>query len=554
MTLLDNGPPGPHTSGMRELLAQLRDDLIERRIESGLARVNANRALVCNLDICRPEAAPLVGYLAQWEDIGGFGGEFIAGLIELFPKESRLDLPLIGYIHLRMAEGFVAMAEENFDDAARHFEFVGRLDEDIGDTEVIAIANFWIARCLRQQGRYDDALAYTEKARRLALDAGYEKIGAVFQVLESWLVFQKGRLREAARILEQAEAVLNGTDDYVARGNIQSAYGRIAQREGKYARALACFDRAIAEYKKRDAQHKNLARTLVNTAFVKRLIAIRLQKKVDREARRRQAEPGLARPAGQPGSDRARIAELRDAAFAELAEAFAIVSHRHNHRIMGAVHINRALLHLDSGELDQAAAEAAEAFRLAREKADFILMARARILAAMVENTKFEEQIEETDDPNRHAQLADEFARDAVEYAQHTQNARLLARAYICQGMVLSNSFFDNVEAARRCSDSALELIGAEGHEYIWEELQELRARAVDKSHIETVLQEWSQGLVRGKTFQQVSEEFAALVIPKVWEREGRKVARVAAKLSISPKKVRRVLQAAGLLGKSESV
>jgi tetratricopeptide (TPR) repeat protein len=537
---------------MRDLLAQLRDDLIERRIESGLARVNANRAQVRTLDICRPESAPLVGYVAQWEDIGASGSEYVAGLVDLFPKSSRLDLPLIGYIHLRMAEGFVAMAEENFDDAIRHFEFVGRLDEDIGDTEVIAIANFWIARSLRQQGRYDDALSYTGKARRLALDAGYEKVGAVFQVLESWLVFQKGRLKEAAAILEQAEAVLNETDDYVTRGNIQSAYGRIAQRQGKYARALECFDRAIAEYKKRDPQHKNLARTLVNTAFVKRLIAIQLQKKVDREARRRQADPAMARPGGQPG-ERARIAEVRSAAFAELDEAFTIVSRRHNHRIQGAVHINRALLHLDGGELEQASVEAAEAFRLAREKADFILMARARIVLAMVENTKFEEQIEETDDPNRHAQLADEYARDAVEYARRTQNGRLLARAYICQGMVLSNNFFDNAEAARRSTDAAMALIGAEGHEYIWEELQELRARVVDKSHIETALQEWSQGLVRGKSFQQISDEFAALVIPKVWEREGRKVARVAAKLSISPKKVRRVLQAAGLLGKSES-
>jgi hypothetical protein len=38
------------------------------------------------------------------------------------------------------------------------------------------------------------------------------------------------------------------------------------------------------------------------------------------------------------------------------------------------------------------------------------------------------------------------------------------------------------------------------------------------------------------------------IIIPKVWEREGRKVARVAAKLAISPKKVRRVLHAAGVL------
>jgi hypothetical protein len=38
------------------------------------------------------------------------------------------------------------------------------------------------------------------------------------------------------------------------------------------------------------------------------------------------------------------------------------------------------------------------------------------------------------------------------------------------------------------------------------------------------------------------------VIIPKVWEREERKVSRVAARLAISPKKVRRILIAAGLL------
>ena len=55
-----------------------------------------------------------------------------------------------------------------------------------------------------------------------------------------------------------------------------------------------------------------------------------------------------------------------------------------------------------------------------------------------------------------------------------------------------------------------------------------------------------------GRAFQQVAEEFAELVIPKVWEREGRKVSRVATRLSISPKKVRRILDRAGRRKHSE--
>ena len=52
--------------------------------------------------------------------------------------------------------------------------------------------------------------------------------------------------------------------------------------------------------------------------------------------------------------------------------------------------------------------------------------------------------------------------------------------------------------------------------------------------------------MVDNRTFQQLTEEFARIVIPKVWEREGRKVSRVAEKLSISPKKVRRILHSRG--------
>jgi len=82
----------------------------------------------------------------------------------------------------------------------------------------------------------------------------------------------------------------------------------------------------------------------------------------------------------------------------------------------------------------------------------------------------------------------------------------------------------------------------------VWKELQELKRRLRGAGTINPTLREWSQGIVGPKSFQQVSEEFAAIVIPKVWRREGCKVARVAARLAISPKKVRRILRNQGLL------
>lgn len=531
------------------LLRQLREDIAYRRLDSGMRCLESNRSLIESLAPAWNSAGVLLGYLAQWVDIGFEGPQLVKCLLSRFPKDSRAGLPLIDYLHVRMAEGLMAMTQEEFDEAIRHLSFVESVEEEVRDREMLAIANFWIGRCLRSQGRYDDALGYTVKARELAQGLGYDKMAAVMQVLESWLAFQKGKLQEAARILQEAEAALSQTDDYVNRGNIQSAYGRIARREGRYERALEYFERAMEEYTRRNPRHPNLARSLVNMASAERLMCLQLRKKMDAAAASRKATGGRA-PAGAPdmADARTRFARLREKALEQLSAAGGIYEGQDNHRGMGAVHILRGFLRLDSGEFDTAAAEAALAFRLGEPKADYILMARARILQCVVENARFDEQIEDPSGTHRHAQLARDFANEAVDFAKHTQNRRLLARAYVWQGMTLANDFFDNVDAARQCCDSAAALLKPQGPDYIWDDLQDLKARILRRGPVETVLREWSQGLVGDKTFQQITEDFAHIIIPKVWEREDRKVSRVAARLSVSPKKVRRVLRAAGLL------
>jgi DNA-binding NtrC family response regulator len=97
-------------------------------------------------------------------------------------------------------------------------------------------------------------------------------------------------------------------------------------------------------------------------------------------------------------------------------------------------------------------------------------------------------------------------------------------------------------------------LLQPEGGErqYVWDDLETLKARVLKTLPVDPLLRAWSSGVVENKSFQQMTEEFARIVIPKVWEREGRKVSRVAEKLSISPKKVRRILQLAGVSDRRE--
>jgi tetratricopeptide (TPR) repeat protein len=419
-------------------------------------------------------------------------------------------------------------------------------EHDIGDHELTAIASFWNARCRRKKGDYDVALAHTIRARDLALECGCERMAAVMRVLESWLCFQKGRHKEALRILVESESVLRDTDDAVVLGNIQSTYGRIYRQEGRYERAIQHFTNAINEYRKLDYRHPHMARTLANMAYVKRLVALELRRKIDSElARRRQTGASPAGAETSPGDYREQFSRLRDEAFADLEEAAAVYQVHPNHRGAGTVHLNRGLLHLDNGALDLADEEAGRAFALGEEKEDAILMARSRILQCMVENAKLEEGI---DDDRRHAQAALDYIRDAIELAHSTQNRRLLARVHTWHGLTLSNEFFCDHDAARDAMNTAGGYLDHGFHDTAWEDLRTLKARVIKSHAIDETLLAWSQGAVGDHTFREISEQFAEIIIPKVWEMEGRKVARVASRLSISPKKVRRALTRAGLL------
>jgi tetratricopeptide (TPR) repeat protein len=217
-----------------------------------------------------------------------------------------------------------------------------------------------------------------------------------------------------------------------------------------------------------------------------------------------------------------------------------------NHHGLGSVHLNYAYLHLDNGDLEDAESSAKTAFRLGEDKRDYILMARARLLLCIVENARVEEGISEGTMAGKHAHLAKDYAHEALELAKHTQNRRLLAHCYVCQGLTHCNRFFDDPESARRCYDQATALSHDDHADSAWDDMQALKAKVLRGGSVDPILRAWSQGSVGDKTFQQITEEFAALIIPKVWEREDRKISRVAARLSISPKKVRRILNHAG--------
>src|SRR5947209_3186494 len=119
------------------LLCQLRDDLGHRRIRSGIAALERLRPRIESLSPCSPQAGTLLGLIAQWVDAGFASPSLIVSLLDRFPTAVRGQMPLLDYLHLRMAEGVVEMSGENFDSAIGHFRFVQEFEREVDDAELL---------------------------------------------------------------------------------------------------------------------------------------------------------------------------------------------------------------------------------------------------------------------------------------------------------------------------------------------------------------------------------------------------------------------------------
>jgi len=496
-----------------------------------------------------PNLGSLMVLVAQWIDAGFRDARFLARLMGRFSSAFRKEIPTDQYLQLRLAEGFCALAKRQSDDAIHIFESVIQAREDLGDTDKLALAHFWKGRSHRKKGEYESALTHIARARDLATASGDFTFRAIIRIQESWLLFQKGLGKEALQLLASSEDALETTDHYVALGNIESARGRIIRRSGDYALALKHFAKAERMYEKRDSRHANLARCLVNAAYVRRILALRIRKRIDHRTQSglRRGPGALRGGRGENEALRARYQRLCQEAVKNLRTARKIYEFHGDEDGLGNVVLNLGYLHLDRSELEMASQEVDTAFRIGSRRNDQILMARARILGATCENAHVEEQTGEQEDVAVHASRARQYSEEALALARSTQNRRLLAAALLARGATAANDFYQDWELARTCATDASGNIGRGESDMLVEALADLKARIVQAAGINDTLRAWSEGMVGDKTFQKVAEEFAEIVIPKVWLREDKKIARVAKRLSISPKKVRRILRNAGL-------
>lgn len=516
-------------------LRKLNNALLHRRVSEGHKLLQRAHRDIVAMKPSDPLATATLLCVAQWIDTGYENHRFLDQLLMRFSKSQSVEMKFIDYVRLKMAEGYCAFANEDMSTAITTLAFVLQIGVGTIDAFLIAQTHFWKGRAHRSQGEYELALHHIVEAESATATLNAPRFLAAIKIHESWLLFQRGQRKDAFRLLDEAEAELKTTGHFLSLGNIESARGRFVRRSGEYAKALEHFERAVGIYSRQISEHPNMARALVNAAYVKRLIALDLREK--------------SNTVRAKAAQHIRFIEICQEALDLLERAGKIYAQHGHVSGSGAVCVNAAHLHLDCGDIDRAEEQAKEAFRLGEDRQDHILMARARTLQALIHNERAEEQIGDTVDTAMHANHARMCAEEAVEIAKMTQNKRLLAGAYIARSTVAASDFFQDWEAAKQFTALAGELLSKDDRDHLSKELGQLKARILQATGIHDMLRSWSEGIVHDKTFQQVTEEFAEIVIPKVWMREDRKVSRVAEKLSISPKKVRRVLRNANMLG-----
>jgi len=117
-----NPKDGPEVPG--RLLQELKHNLVMRQVSSGIDLLETHKHLFATIGPEQRNAAAFTGCLAQWIDIGYGDPELIEQVLGRFPKEKRSRLPVSDYLHLRMAEGLLALRRDHADEALRQFYLV----------------------------------------------------------------------------------------------------------------------------------------------------------------------------------------------------------------------------------------------------------------------------------------------------------------------------------------------------------------------------------------------------------------------------------------------
>src|SRR5579862_6158330 len=126
-----------------EVLAQLREDVMTRRVEHGFRWFEEHRTVLRAINPEHHNTAPVLGYLSQWVGASVGAADVLRELMSRFPQSTRGGLPLDSYIHLRLADGILKLINDGQPEmAAADFDFVISLQHEPIEQELAALAHF----------------------------------------------------------------------------------------------------------------------------------------------------------------------------------------------------------------------------------------------------------------------------------------------------------------------------------------------------------------------------------------------------------------------------
>jgi hypothetical protein len=311
--------------------------------------------------------------------------------------------------------------------------------------DLLAAADLTKAQSLKRRARYGEALQF---ARRAVIGyASLPRMAAVANITLGWLLLQTGNVAEAAQVWAESERLLADADDPANRANIIFYKARRLARANLERESEIAHETAAGYYLTCDPRPRNLRRVLLSLSDLQYRMA----------GKRPHSATAL------------RDAAAKNIAFAEKLLADDPTDIRNHGRLLLAK-VNRAL-YGDARSCSAARREAKAAFDFAKNHQDQLIMARARLRQATVEQLSGASQ----DRPERILARAAHYAQEALEYATALENDRLTARCHKFLGTLYLNEPFSDVAAARSHYEAAVQCMARhEDLDYLVEDIRGL--------------------------------------------------------------------------------
>jgi tetratricopeptide (TPR) repeat protein len=459
------------------MLLQLKRAIRRRDVPAASTFLKRHTREVGGLRPGVPGHAGALDQLARWTD---FDTSYIAVVKKLLPsfQKKASAMTLVDAAHVANSAGLIALHAGDFTEAIREFEFAALVGDRVKDPDLQTTSKYCIARAHWKRSEYREALRLNAQALQAAEHLANPPSTAVIWMLDAWLHFLMGEHERAVERLQNAATILNKTKDFINHGNIKSFEARLARRRGDYESALTFLNDAIIAYSKADPNHRNVARSHVNMAFLKRLRAL---------------------------DGAADAADLRAEAFRHLDDAARLYANSASGRArgLGKVHCTRALLQFDEGRKTTALEEAGKAYDIGFAASDQLIMADAQtIQAKILWSVPGEEE----------GQRAHHLAAAAVTYAEATDNKRAVARAHLHLGLAYLHEPFFDPDMANRHFDVAHEQLITGESDYLRSEIRSARALAATYSRDAGVVVRLTRGELAG-TLQQILVPIANRII-----------------------------------------